>query len=74
MVVCRPCPPRSCYWKAQPSTTRATTQKCADLVYSVLENDSSTVVRHTRPVHRRHCRGHLLLLHKLSVYLLLLPA
>ena len=49
-----------------PSGTRTR----ASQVPSAPANDSSTAARHTRPVRRQHCRGHLRLFRKILVYLL----
>ena len=51
-------------------TTRAETQTYDSQVPSVPALDSSTAVRHTRPVRRQHCRGHPRLVRKILVYLL----
>ena len=46
-------------------TTRAETRTIASQAPSTRVNDSSTAVRHTRPVRRQHCRGHLRLFRKM---------
>ena len=51
-------------------TTKAETRTRASQVRSAPANDSSTVMRHTRPVRRQHCRGHLRSFRKMLVYLL----
>ena len=55
----------------EPPITQAEIRTRDSLAHSVPANDSSTVVRHTRPVRQRHCRGHPFCFQKMFVYLLL---
>ena len=52
-------------------TTRTAIPTRANRVPFAQENHRATAVRHTRPVHRQHCREHLLRFHKMLEYLLL---
>ena len=76
MMVSRPRPPLlppllllEC--ALEPPVTRAEILTRASLAHSVPAIDSSTAVRHTRPVRRQHCRGHLFWFQKVLVCLLL---
>ena len=51
------------------ATIRAKTPTRANQVPFALATHRATAVRHTRPVRRRHCRGHFLCFHKMLEYL-----